>query len=277
MSATSGSISFYGMGGGPVANSPHVHRVIRLAMETAKSRRASGDGPLRVVVVPTAKFDLKSYREAVDWAQEFFSEPECVVQVLHDFQEAEPNLVDAAAMIDEADLLFFCGGSTEQAIAYWRETGLRELLVAAFMTGTTSFGISAGLIVWGSRANTDSDSYGKPPGRAWEYKVIDTLGVLGRNLWVCPHAADNARQYTHNDTAYGEHTTRRDVFVAQLGADKNHPVGLAVDGDIAIHVDGDTVTVIGAGRVTTHTWRDGVLQETAYTEGQSFPLDVLSA
>lgn len=250
--------------------------------EARRNRKTPPGEPLRVVLVPTPKFEEGTYKDAIGWAKDFFNDAYTTLQVLHLFQEESPDLEAATAMIEGADMLFVTGGSTEIAIAYWERTGLDAPLRAAFLAGTVTFGISAGLIPWGTMCNTDSDAYGKPKGTSWKYKMIRALDVFGSNIWICPHAADIAREYTFNETDYGPDTTRRHVFVDQLanglavarrenvGID-DVPMGIAVDGDTAIHIKGDTVSVIGAGSVTLH--RLGEIQE--FHEGESFLLTAL--
>jgi hypothetical protein len=257
------------MGGGPIATSEHVHRIIWMAVAEARRDRRSPFGePLRVVIVPTPKFELSTYQVAIDWASEFFDNADVNLQILHKFQEESLDLAVATQMIEDADMLFVFGGSTEVAVKYWKQTGLDMPLLAAFLSGTVTWGLSAGLIIWSRMTNTDSDGYGKLKGTPWKYKLIPALDAFGRNIWICPHAADNARQYTSNDVDYGPDTTRRDVFVEQLAEAGNLPVGIAVDGNTAIHITGDLLLVIGAGVVTIH--RHGDVRE--LREGDTFDL-----
>lgn len=59
-----------------------------------------------------------------------------------------------------ADVLYFSGGSTKNALALWREWNLLEGLRTAFDRGAVFAGVSAGAIAWFEMFTTDSAGRG---------------------------------------------------------------------------------------------------------------------
>lgn len=274
-SSTGFNSVLFGIGGGPVETSKTVHAIFRRAFDYARSSKPHGH-LLRVVSLPSAKFEQDTYDKHVSWLRAFLagSDNNSLV-VLHGFREARPDLKLAAEALKNADILVMPGGSTEQALIYWRTTGLERLIKAAVQRGLVIIGHSAGLIAWFAQMDTDSDSYGKPKGEPWSYKISTALGLLP--FWICPHAADNARKYTYNPD-YGAHETRRDDFIGILLVQAG-VAGIAVDSDTAIKVDGPagTISVIGDGEVTTHKRVGRCFTSTVYTDGDQFSFADLSA
>lgn len=250
-----------------------VDRILRLAVRAARANQTETKIPLQIVSVVTAKTSLETYSGHVGWAHGFFSGPSYNVRFPHTFEEANPDLTAATEMLEAADLLLIPGGNTEALIAYWEATGLAKLMRTAIERGVVVFGHSAGLLCLFSVSNTDADSYTQPEGTPFQYRMVRGLGALNTNVACCPHAADVAKEYTHNEPFYGNKTRRQD-FVEWLKRSGSN--GIAVDGDTAIVVKGDLVKVTGSGRVTTHVWVGGALLTAEYRERGSFTLSSLN-
>jgi peptidase E len=271
-------ITLLGIGGGPMGASEVVHAIIRIGLAKARSRQTDSTQPLRIVSIPSAKFTQATYDEHVAWLTAFCATLgyPAEVEILHPFQQSpRPSRIAAWNMLRKAHVLLMPGGKTDAAIDYWRETDLYGLIEVTVLGGTPIIGHSAGLIAWFTGIYTDTDGYGLAPGEPWQYR-LQSRGMAIFKGAACPHANDNARQYTYNHQAYGPGTTRRDAFVWELI--NRHETGIAVDGDTAIFIEGDVVKVLGTGRVTVHVWRGSKLVELVeleYREGDSFPLQLL--
>jgi peptidase E len=269
------ALPILGIGGGPIYTSKPVHTMFRLALEKARSRQADPSLPPVIVSIPTAKDKLQTFHEHIGTIKTFFGIDGLKVDILHSFREQDINLEAVTKLLETADLLVVPGGSTELLIAEWKRMGLLPLILAVIKRGVVVVGHSAGLIAWFEESHTDSEDYVTEPGLPWKYKMIPATGLIPAA--VSPHAADNARYYTHNEEAYSAKFTRRQDFVRQLHAAKVRRNGVAVDGDTGVLFEGHWGTVHGTGRVTLHLWgKNGQLRSRVYKPGQRFRLSTLT-
>jgi hypothetical protein len=259
-------------GGGPDL-APEVQPIIDAGLDQRKLYQ-----PQLIVGIQTARWSQKAYNDSAYTAGCLFGERN-IPWVLLDEYGAAPDLARTEKLFRRATGLYMPGGKTEDAIDIWNDSGFTPLLEDAINNGLPFWGTSAGYLWPGEYCDTDSDSYPDPDSdRPWKYKTIRGTGyfsrIFGKKWVLCPHAADNCRQYTHNPEAYGPDETRRDNFVRQLKTDPRLAglPGLATDGSTALRIRGSKATVVGVGKATTHEWADGMLQMRTYTAGQSFSL-----
>jgi uncharacterized protein (TIGR04255 family) len=118
--------------------------------------------------------------------------------------------------LETADVLYFSGGSTKNALALWREWDLIQPLRAAYERGAVLAGVSAGAIVWFENFSTDS------AGR--DLAVLDGLGWLPGSM--TPHLDSEPE--------------RRPSLRRFLEAGRIKP-GFAADDGAALHFKGETL------------------------------------
>jgi dipeptidase E len=129
---------------------------------------------------------------------------------------------DLEDMILSADVLYFSGGSTKNALALWQAWELEPIFKQAYEAGTVFTGVSAGAICWFEQFTTDS--MGRSLG------VMNGLGWLPGSF--TPH--------------YDSERFRKPILEKFLRAQKITP-GFAADDNAAIHfVNGEYIGAVAS-------------------------------
>jgi dipeptidase E len=151
------------LGGGGFSQEPENLLLDQYILENARSAREVSVP--RVCFVSTAAGDAPSYIERFYTA---FKTLDCEPYHLPLFkpEDWEDELED---MILGADVLYFSGGSTKNALALWKAWELEPIFQQAYEAGTVFAGISAGAICWFEQFTTDSvgRSLGAMEGLGW--------------------------------------------------------------------------------------------------------------
>jgi dipeptidase E len=151
------------LGGGGFSQEPENLLLDQYILEHARTAREVSVP--RVCFVSTACGDAPSYIERFYNA---FKTLECEPYHLPLFkpEDWEDELED---MILGADVLYFSGGSTKNALALWNAWELEPTFQQAYEAGTVFAGISAGAICWFEQFTTDSvgRSLGAMEGLGW--------------------------------------------------------------------------------------------------------------
>jgi dipeptidase E len=151
------------LGGGGFSQEPENLLLDQYILENARSAREVSVP--RVCFVSTAAGDAPSYIERFYTA---FKTLDCEPYHLPLFkpEDWEDELED---MILGADVLYFSGGSTKNALALWKAWELEPVFQQAYEAGTVFAGISAGAICWFEQFTTDSvgRSLGAMEGLGW--------------------------------------------------------------------------------------------------------------
>jgi peptidase E len=114
--------------------------------------RCSGVLEPKVCFVATAAGDSLTYIERFYTA---FKRHHCAPTHLDLFRPSDWTLTPEQHL-ETADVLYFSGGNTRNALALWREWKLLEPLRAAYERGAVFAGISAGANAWFEQCTTDS-------------------------------------------------------------------------------------------------------------------------
>ncbi len=129
---------------------------------------------------------------------------------------------DLEDMILSADVLYFSGGSTKNALALWQAWELEPIFKQAYEAGTVFTGVSAGAICWFEQFTTDS--MGRSLG------VMNGLGWLPGSF--TPH--------------YDTERFRKPILEKFLRAQKISP-GFAADDHAAVHfVNGEYIGAVAS-------------------------------
>lgn len=143
-----------------------------LAKKHAGDKRAIG------VFIGTASHDSMPYFNSFrkTYTSIFDIKADCVLSVY-----GEMNYEKIKSKFEKADMLYIGGGDTLYMLERWKETGVYELVLDAYMRGVPVAGISAGAIFWFNKMYTDSEKYigGE------EYCVKD--GIAKIDGICCPH------------------------------------------------------------------------------------------
>ncbi len=172
------------MGGGGFSQEPDNLKLDEFIVQLARDARSTNRP--RVRFVSTAAGDSPEYIERFYKA---FRTLDCEPSHLALFRpdQWDEELRD---MILDADVLYFSGGSTRNALALWREWDVLEDFRRAYQRGTVIAGLSAGAVAWFEQAH--SDSVGRQPA------VLEGLGWLPGSF--TPHYSNeaNRRESLHN-------------------------------------------------------------------------------
>jgi dipeptidase E len=192
------------LGGGGFSQEPENLLLDQYILEHARSARDVSVP--RVCFVSTAAGDAPSYIERFYTA---FKNLECEPYHLPLFHP-EDWADELEDMILGADVLYFSGGSTKNALALWKAWELEPVFQQAYEAGTVFTGISAGAICWFEQFTTDS--IGRSLG------AMEGLGWLPGSF--TPH--------------YDSERYRKTMLERLLRARKISP-GFAADDGVAIH------------------------------------------
>ena len=275
------------IGGGQAADKPWVRDTII---------EMSGTATPTVLYIGTPGFDsLRGYeRQAGGFAA--LGHPTSMLN-LSDLALVPPA-AQRAAKIAAADIIVVSGGNTLFAVTRWRRLGVDVLLRQAMERGAVLCGGSAGAIIWFDGGHSDSldpstvqrtraptevhtavnpletatlQSIAALPEaeralykKEWEYCRVAGLGFLP--FFMCPH----------HDRAQSNGQARATSFDAMLGVN-GAEVGLGVDNNAAVVVDGDRWRIISdGGSVTKKVFLNGRLHATVLPpNGDWQPMEVL--
>jgi peptidase E len=141
-------------------------------------------------------------------------------------------------LVLDQDVIYVSGGNTANALAVWRVHGFDRILREAWEAGVVLTGWSAGMICWFEAGVTDSF------GPQLE-GMRDGLGFVPGS--ACPHYDGEERRRPR----YTELV--RDGF----------PGGIAIDDDVAVRFDGDTLAEAVTSREGAQAYRVSVEGEEA--------------
>jgi dipeptidase E len=204
------------LGGGGFSQEPSNLLLDQYILETASSAREVAVP--RVCFVSTAAGDSDVYIKRFYKAFEQLNCQASHLPLFHTDDWAE----DLEDMILSADVLYFSGGSTKNALALWQAWELEPIFKQAYEAGTVFTGVSAGAICWFEQFTTDS------MGRS--------LGVMSGLGWLpgsfTPH--------------YDSERFRKPTLEKFLRAQKISP-GFAADDHAAVHfVNGEYIGAVAS-------------------------------
>jgi peptidase E len=194
------------LGGGGFSMEPGNPRLDAFVLSLA--RRRPGNGPLRVLFVPTASGDAADYQLKFMKAFAALGAVPSVLELFRFDKEA-----DLAAVIAAADVIYVGGGNTPAMLAVWALYGLPAAFRTALHEGAVLAGISAGANCWFEWMVTDS-----VPGGG----LLPALGFVPGAF--CPHFDSEAW---------------RRPFVEAAAADGRAPAGFACDDSAACVFDAE--------------------------------------
>jgi dipeptidase E len=163
------------VGGGKIGWGAVTSQVMPISREII---RLSGKKKPRLVFIPTASSDDKSYARMV---QAHFGKMGCQTDVLYLYKQNQ-LLTEIRDRILKADIIYVGGGNTLMMMNRWKKLGVDRVLRTAQQKGKVLCGTSAGAICWFRQGNSDSRKYHNP--RAGLIKVTG-LGFI--DALACPH------------------------------------------------------------------------------------------
>lgn len=194
----------------------------------AEAKKAAGERRACGLFIPTASHDCMPYYNTFHkvYTGIFDIKTDVALTVGREFDREK-----MAAKFARADFIYVGGGNTVYMLEQWKETGLTELIRAAFERGVLIAGLSAGAICWFEDMYSDSVVEG-------EYAMYSGLGwIKGK---ISPH--------------YNERTLDFDETVLY-----NRFRAWGVENNAAVEfVNGEPVRKIGSGRVFVLDGTDGV-------------------
>ena len=204
------------LGGGGFSQEPDNLLLDQYILQVARSTRDIAVP--KVCFVSTAAADDAGYIERFYAA---FKTLECEPSHLPLFH-TEDWADELEDMVLSADVLYFSGGSTKNALALWKAWELEPIFTKAYEAGTIFAGISAGAICWFEQFTTDS--------------IGPSLGVMNGLGWLpgsfTPH--------------YDAERFRKIALERYLRAGKIAP-GLAADDGVAVHfVNGEYIGAVAS-------------------------------
>ena len=213
------------IGGGEIKNRETLaidEYIAAEAKKTAGERRACG------LFIPTASHDCMPYYNTFHkvYTGIFDIKTDVALTVGREFDREK-----MAAKFARADFIYVGGGNTVYMLEQWKETGLTELIRAAFERGVLIAGLSAGAICWFEDMYSDSVVEG-------EYAMYAGLGwIKGK---ISPH--------------YNERTLDFDETVLY-----NRFRAWGIENNAALEFsDGEPVRTLGSGKVFVLDGSDGV-------------------
>lgn len=130
------------IGGGEIGQSGYPVETTKIDKEII---RLTGKRNPRLLFIPTASSDSKSYFEAVK--KHFGKRLGCKTDVLYLIKE-KPTRKEIEEKILNSDMIYVGGGNTLKMMKVWRKTGVDKVLKQAYNKGVVLSGLSAGSICW---------------------------------------------------------------------------------------------------------------------------------
>ena len=194
----------------------------------AEAKKAAGERRACGLFIPTASHDCMPYYNTFHkvYTGIFDIKTDVALTVGREFDREK-----MAAKFARADFIYVGGGNTVYMLEQWKETGLTELIRAAFERGVLIAGLSAGAICWFEDMYSDSVVEG-------EYAMHSGLGwIKGK---ISPH--------------YNERTLDFDETVLY-----NRFRAWGIENNAALEFsDGEPVRTLGSGKVFVLDGSDGV-------------------
>ena len=194
----------------------------------AEAKKAAGERRACGLFIPTASHDCMPYYNTFHkvYTGIFDIKTDVALTVGREFDREK-----MAAKFARADFVYVGGGNTVYMLEQWKETGLTELIRAAFERGVLIAGLSAGAICWFEDMYSDSVVEG-------EYAMYSGLGwIKGK---ISPH--------------YNERTLDFDETVLY-----NRFRAWGIENNAALEFsDGEPVRTLGSGKVFVLDGSDGV-------------------
>lgn len=194
----------------------------------AEAKKAAGERRACGLFIPTASHDCMPYYNTFHkvYTGIFDIKTDVALTVGREFDREK-----MAAKFARADFIYVGGGNTVYMLEQWKETGLTELIRAAFERGVLIAGLSAGAICWFEDMYSDSVVEG-------EYAMYSGLGwIKGK---ISPH--------------YNERTLDFDETVLY---NRFHAWGIENNAALEFS-DGEPVRTLGSGKVFVLDGSDGV-------------------
>ena len=135
--------------------------------------RASGQDPARVLIIPTAA--VTGPAKAANDGVTHFRNLGADANQLMVLDKSQADDADFIRPSQEADVVYFTGGSPDHLLATLQDSRLLRSILAAVGTGAVLAGSSAGAMVMGSMMR-------RPGGGGW----VDGLGIVP-GVAVLPH------------------------------------------------------------------------------------------
>ncbi len=166
------------IGGGDIAKK----ETLSIDREVVKM---SGKDKPKVLFIPTASNDDRSYCEAFDAV--YNKELGCETDHLFLLDE-ELSYEEIAEKILSADIIYAGNGNSLMMMRKWRFTGVDKLLAKALDRGTVLAGIGSGAACWFEYGHSDSMKYYKTNGHSheWDFIRVKCLRFVDRFV-LCPH------------------------------------------------------------------------------------------
>ena len=119
----------------------------------AEAKKAAGERRACGLFIPTASHDCMPYYNTFHkvYTGIFDIKTDVALTVGREFDREK-----MAAKFARADFIYVGGGNTVYMLEQWKETGLTELIRAAFERGVLIAGLSAGAICWFEDMYSDS-------------------------------------------------------------------------------------------------------------------------
>ena len=194
----------------------------------AEAKKAAGERRACGLFIPTASHDCMPYYNTFHkvYTGIFDIKTDVALTVGREFDREK-----MAAKFARADFIYVGGGNTVYMLEQWKETGLTELIRAAFERSVLIAGLSAGAICWFEDMYSDSVVEG-------EYAMYSGLGwIKGK---ISPH--------------YNERTLDFDETVLY-----NRFRAWGIENNAALEFsDGEPVRTLGSGKVFVLDGSDGV-------------------
>ncbi len=128
-----------------------------------------------------------------------------------------------------ADLIYVGGGNTLRMLQIWKKNEVDKLLRKAYEKGIVLSGLSAGAICWFKYGLSDSKKFSKEGKRKFNFIRVKGLGFLP--FTISPH--------------HIREKNKRNPALNTL-IEKNKGVGLAIDDNTALIVEGNSYRVISS-------------------------------
>lgn len=145
--------------------------------------------------------------------------------------------------VDASDVIAVSGGNTLFAMTRWRKLGLDAMLKRAMARGAVLCGGSAGAICWFNGGHSDSrdpatlrrpnPNLSAKAKKNWDYIRVQCLGFVPGVL-CCPH----------HDSTQSNGVPRASSFDDMLRAARPREVGIGIDNNAALVIDGKSYCVL---------------------------------
>ena len=201
------------------------------------AKEHAGENRANALFIPTASHDFMPYYNTFHkvYTGIFNIKTDVALTVFKDV-----DMEKMKAKFEKADLIYVGGGDTVFMIEHWKETGLLELLKAAYERGVILAGLSAGAICWFTDIYTDSEA---ALGEGDKYAMFEGLGWIEGK--ISPH--------------YGSRMLDFDEIVCY-----NFDCAYGIEDNAALIIeDGEIVgSVSSGGKAWKIERKDGAIQKT---------------